>query len=125
MSSEIQEAQQLLNTLRSPAHALPAFGEVHDQKTARFTKYSPYAITDKLQPTILDYMSNQSSSGRRRSQRGRVGGSLSILCKVGRCVSSPQKRERLVLVSLLTPFMLLSAICGQISQARCSSSTRP
>ena len=58
MSSEIQEAQQLLNTLRSPAHALPAFGEVHDQKTARFVKYDPQLITNKLQPTILDYMSN-------------------------------------------------------------------
>ena len=58
MSSEIKHAQKLLNTLRSPAHALPAFGQVHDQKTARFTPYRAQAITDKLQPCILDYMSN-------------------------------------------------------------------
>jgi len=52
------QAQKLLNTLRSPAHALPAFGQVHDQKTARFTPYRAQAITEKLQPTILEYMSN-------------------------------------------------------------------
>ena len=51
-------AAQLLNTLRSPAHALPAFGEVHDQKTGRFVKYDPTAITHELQNTVLDYMSN-------------------------------------------------------------------
>ncbi len=38
-------AAQLLNTLRSPAHALPAFGEVHDQKTGRFAKFDPTRIT--------------------------------------------------------------------------------
>lgn len=51
-------ASQLLNTLRSPAHALQAFGEVHDQRTGRFVKYSPTAITHELQNTVLDYMSN-------------------------------------------------------------------
>lgn len=51
-------AGQLLKTLRSPAHALAAFGEVHDQKTGRFVKYSPTAITGKLQLEVLDYMSN-------------------------------------------------------------------
>lgn len=51
-------AAHLLNTLRSPAHALAAFGEVHDQKTGRFVKYSPTAITGKLQSEVLDYMSN-------------------------------------------------------------------
>ena len=50
-------AAQLLNTLRSPAHALPAFGEVHDQKTGRFVKYNPLGITSQLQKAILDYMS--------------------------------------------------------------------
>ena len=50
-------AAQLLNTLRSPAHALPAFGEVHDQKTGRFVKYSPKAITGRLQEEVLNYMS--------------------------------------------------------------------
>jgi len=51
-------AAQLLNTLRSPAHALAAFGEVHDQKTGRFVKYNPTAITGRLQLEVLDYMSN-------------------------------------------------------------------
>ena len=51
-------AAQLLNTLRSPVHALAAFGEVHDQKTGRFLKYDPYAITHRLQAEVLDYMSN-------------------------------------------------------------------
>ena len=55
---QAQQAQQLLNTLRSPAHALPAFGQVHDQKTAKFVKYNAQAITKKLQPAILDYMSS-------------------------------------------------------------------
>jgi len=50
-------AAQLLNTLRSPAHALPAFGEVHDQKTGRFVKYNPLGITSLLQKAVLDYMS--------------------------------------------------------------------
>jgi len=54
----LSNAAQLLNTLRSPAHALAAFGEVHDQKTGRFVKYDPLAITDTLQLSILDYMSN-------------------------------------------------------------------
>jgi hypothetical protein len=39
-------------------HALQAFGEVHDQKTGRFVKYDPTAITYELQNTVLDYMSN-------------------------------------------------------------------
>ena len=51
-------AAQLLNTLRSPAHALPAFGEVHDQKTGRFAKFDPTRITHTLQSVVLDYMSN-------------------------------------------------------------------
>ena len=51
-------AVQLLNTLRSPAHALPAFGEVHDQKTGRFRKYDPTGITHRLQLELLDYYSN-------------------------------------------------------------------
>lgn len=51
-------AAQLLNTLRSPAHALAAFGEVHDQRTGRFVKYSSTAITHRLQHEVLDYMSN-------------------------------------------------------------------
>jgi len=51
-------AAQLLNTLRSPAHALPAFGEVHDQKTGRFRKYDPTGITHRLQLELLDYYSN-------------------------------------------------------------------
>ena len=53
-----KNASQLLNTLRSPMHALQAFGEVHDQKTGRFVKYDPTAITYELQNTVLDYMSN-------------------------------------------------------------------
>lgn len=55
---KLKQAAQLLNTLRSPKHALPAFGEVHDQKTGRFTKYSPTKITHELQNTVLDYVSN-------------------------------------------------------------------
>tara|TARA_Y100000593_G_scaffold19433_3_gene38819 strand:- start:6769 stop:8478 length:1710 start_codon:yes stop_codon:yes gene_type:complete len=51
-------AAQILSTLRSPSHALPAFGDVHDQKTGRFKKYDPTAITGKLQLEILGYMSN-------------------------------------------------------------------
>lgn len=51
-------AAQLLNTLRTPNRALPAFGEVHDQKTGRFTKYDPLRITHELQLAVLDYMSN-------------------------------------------------------------------
>ena len=52
------QALSLLKTLRSPKHALPAFGEVHDQKTGRFVKYSPTKITHELQNTVLDYVSN-------------------------------------------------------------------
>ena len=51
-------AAQLLNTLRSPDRALPAFGEVHDQSTGRFVKYSPTQITYELQNAVLDYVSN-------------------------------------------------------------------
>tara|TARA_R110000737_G_scaffold156331_1_gene185053 strand:+ start:690 stop:2417 length:1728 start_codon:yes stop_codon:yes gene_type:complete len=52
------QALSLLQTLRSPKHALPAFGEVHDQQTGRFTKYDPEKITYELQNTVLDYVSN-------------------------------------------------------------------
>jgi len=56
--NQAAQAKRLLNTLRSPAHALPAFGQVHDQETARFVPYRAQAISHQLQPTILDYMSN-------------------------------------------------------------------
>ena len=51
------QAAQLLNTLRTPTHALPAFGDVHDQKTGRFQKYDPLRITDELPLSVLNYMS--------------------------------------------------------------------
>tara|TARA_R110001599_G_scaffold44189_4_gene131993 strand:- start:99 stop:1826 length:1728 start_codon:yes stop_codon:yes gene_type:complete len=54
------QALSLLKTLRSPKHALPAFGEVHDQRTGRFVKYNPEQITYELQNTVLDYVSNPS-----------------------------------------------------------------
>lgn len=52
-----QQALQLLQTLRTPNKALPAWGEVHDQKTGQFIKYNPLAITDKLQKSVIDYYS--------------------------------------------------------------------
>lgn len=54
---QAKQAQKLLNTLRSPVHALPAFGQVHDQKTGRFVPYAVDAITHQLQRDVLDYMS--------------------------------------------------------------------
>jgi len=57
VSRDVNQAAQLLNTLRTPTHALPAFGDVHDQKTGRFQKYDPLRITDELQLSVLNYMS--------------------------------------------------------------------
>jgi len=51
-------AQQMLTFLRDPSKSLPAFGEVHDQKTSKFVKYDPTRITYNMQNEVLDYLSN-------------------------------------------------------------------
>jgi len=50
--------QAALKALRDPSKALPAFGQVHDQKSGKFVKYDPQRITHTLQTGILDYYSN-------------------------------------------------------------------
>ena len=51
-------AQQVLSFLQSPVRSLPAFGQVHDQRTGQFVKYDPYRLTKTLQAEILEYLSN-------------------------------------------------------------------
>ena len=51
-------AQQVLSFLQSPIKSLPAFGQVHDQRTGQFVKYDPYRLTKTLQAEILEYLSN-------------------------------------------------------------------
>ena len=53
-----QNAQQILNLLRDPLRSLPAFGQVHDQKTSQFMPYDPRRITKDLQVDVLPYLSN-------------------------------------------------------------------
>ena len=50
--------KQVLNFLRDPAKSLPAFGQVHDQKTSQFIPYDPKRITATMQTDVLDYLSN-------------------------------------------------------------------
>ena len=50
--------QSALDTLRDPTKALPAFGQVHDQKTSDFVKYDPYRITHRFQQEVLQYYAN-------------------------------------------------------------------
>ena len=52
------KAQQVLSFLQSPIKSLPAFGQVHDQRTGQFVKYDPYRLTKTLQAEILEYLSN-------------------------------------------------------------------
>jgi len=47
-----------IEALRDPSIALQAYGSVLDQKTGKNVRYNPYAITNKLQATILGYYSN-------------------------------------------------------------------
>jgi len=58
MALSTAQAQQLLATLRSPAKALKAFGQVHDQKTSEFVKFDPTRITHNMQNELLDYATN-------------------------------------------------------------------
>ena len=51
-------AAQILHFLQSPSKSLPAFGQVHDQRTGQFVDYDPYRLTKTLQAEILDYLSN-------------------------------------------------------------------
>ena len=50
-------ADELLRFLRTPEKALPKYGHVHDQKTGVFVPYDSFGITDELQATTLDYLS--------------------------------------------------------------------
>ena len=50
--------QSALDTLRDPTKALPAFGQVHDQKTSDFVKYDPHRITHRFQQAVLQYYAN-------------------------------------------------------------------
>lgn len=49
---------EALEALRDPTISLPAYAKIIDQKTGREIRYDPYAITDKLQATVVGYYSN-------------------------------------------------------------------
>ena len=46
---------EALEALRDPAISLPAYAKIIDQKTGQEIKYDPYAITEKLQATVISY----------------------------------------------------------------------
>jgi len=46
---------EALDALRDPAISLAAYGRIIDQKTGQEIKYDPFAITDKLQATVVSY----------------------------------------------------------------------
>ena len=58
MAAQTAKAEQVLSFLQSPIKSLPAFGQVHDQRTGQFVKYDPYRLTKTLQVEILEYLSN-------------------------------------------------------------------
>ena len=49
---------EALEALCDPAISLPAYAKIIDQKTGREVKYDPYAITEKLQATVVSYYSD-------------------------------------------------------------------
>ena len=49
---------EALDALRDPSISLAAYGKIIDQKTGQEIKYDPFAITNKLQATVVSYYSN-------------------------------------------------------------------
>ena len=49
---------EALEALRDPTISLPAYAKIIDQKTGREIRYDPYAITDKLQATVVGWRSS-------------------------------------------------------------------
>ena len=49
---------EALDALCDPAISLPAYARVIDQKTGKEVKYDPFAITERLQATIVSYYSD-------------------------------------------------------------------
>lgn len=49
--------------LADPAVSLPAYGTVVDQETGELRRYDPYAMTEKLQSTVIGYVSDPPRDG--------------------------------------------------------------
>ena len=49
---------EALDALLDPSVSLPAYAKVIDQKTGREVRYDPFAITEKLQATVVGYYAN-------------------------------------------------------------------
>jgi hypothetical protein len=50
--------QELLDFLRDPRKSLPRYGTLIEQSYGQRVRYNPYAITKKLQATVLQYYAN-------------------------------------------------------------------
>jgi len=50
--------EEALEALRDPSISLQAYGTIINQKTGAESTYDPFAITDRLQETILSYYAN-------------------------------------------------------------------
>jgi hypothetical protein len=60
---EVEDFRKISPKLSDPAVSLPAYGYVQHQKNGAPMKFDPYAITDKLQATILSYVSKPPQIG--------------------------------------------------------------
>ena len=54
----LPDEKEALAALRDPAVSLRAYAQIIDQKTGREQTFNPFAITEKLQATILSYYSD-------------------------------------------------------------------